>query len=457
VSRRIAALIAPFLICCSCVQYEPAPLDPETEVQSIQARGQSAWESPPAAPLPEARFPLVSAISLDDGLDIAEANTLALAHAPRLSVARRRFGIRGAQLLSAGLLSNPQASFGPRLALNDTGAVIPIQLAFQIPLGGSLGAERSMAEAAVEAARIGLLDEEAATLVRVRAFFIELSALAQQRSVLETRLRQGREALTLAQRRADAGELDAVALGVLILDTEENAHELHELEIEQMEVQLALQEEIGLLPSAAVSVLAPDDLLRAWSISPKESSKERFLDHPRLRRLLASHRAAEFGVELEIARQYPTLGIGPQFESEFGLKSLGPGISLDLPIFDQNRGGIAVARERRRAAREEWGRAALELARHEAQARFRLEHAHEDLGRLRRNTLPAADATERALEAQLRSGQSSALEHLAARAALARTRMREIHLRENAARYALEAAWASGELFSPRLDRSPER
>ena len=70
------------------------------------------------------------------------------------------------------------------------------------------------------------------------------------------------------------------------------------------------------------------------------------------------------------------------------------------------------------------------------------------LEEVRSQSMPAADRAERALEARWRGGQSSLIENMAARNAIARARLREVELMREAAIQGLEALWYSGRLFA---------
>jgi cobalt-zinc-cadmium efflux system outer membrane protein len=66
-----------------------------------------------------------------------------------------------------------------------------------------------------------------------------------------------------------------------------------------------------------------------------------------VRRSLAEYAVAEASLELEIAKQYPDLHIGPGYQFDQGQNKWELGLSLTLPILNQNGGAIAEARARR--------------------------------------------------------------------------------------------------------------
>ncbi|MEZ6197134.1 MAG: TolC family protein [Planctomycetota bacterium] len=442
---RRAALVALLSALTACVQYEARPLDPDAERAAIAGRMRPA-ELPALPPSgdPET-FPLASTVDATDGLGLDEANALALTHAPALVAARSELRLRGAELLRAGLLENPELFLGPRIDTSGGGLIFPASLRLAIPLGGRLDAEEDRAEAEIEAARRKLLVAEAEVLIDVRRRYIALASLARRREILSRTVAATEYALEKTRQLAAAGEVDQVALGLAIMHRDDAEHELHELDVEATEARVALMTEIGLIPDATVAIIADRAILAERDLPAAENA--RLVRHPRLRALESAYLAREHGLEVEIAEQYPRLAIGPEFESDDGATSVGLGVSLELPIFDGNAGGIAVARERREAARAAWGHAMTELARAAELARVHHAHARSDLVELRESALPAAEATERALDQRLERGEASLVELLAAQDAIARTRLREVRLEQAAALQWLEAMWNGGRLL----------
>jgi len=60
--------------------------------------------------------------------------------------------------------------------------------------------------------------------------------------------------------------------------------------------------------------------------------------------------ASEQALKLAIARQYPNLQLGPGYQWDQGAHRWSIGLSLNLPVFNQNQGHIAQARAKREQA-----------------------------------------------------------------------------------------------------------
>jgi outer membrane protein TolC len=70
-----------------------------------------------------------------------------------------------------------------------------------------------------------------------------------------------------------------------------------------------------------------------------------------LARLRQAYELAEGKVQLEVRRQYPDLGLGPQIESDAGQDRFGLSLSLPLAFWNRNRKAIEEARVCRERAR----------------------------------------------------------------------------------------------------------
>src|SRR5205807_9905942 len=65
---------------------------------------------------------------------------------------------------------------------------------------------------------------------------------------------------------------------------------------------------------------------------------------------LATYAASQAALQLEIAKQYPDVHLGPGYMYDQGSDKWGLGLTIPLPILSQNRGPIAEAQARRREA-----------------------------------------------------------------------------------------------------------
>ena len=93
-----------------------------------------------------------------------------------------------------------------------------------------------------------------------------------------------------------------------------------------------------------------DTLPGTQSLSPEKIQRDAVLNRLDVRRALAQYAAAEADLQLEIARQYPDINIGPGYTYEETHSFFTVGASTTVPLFNHNQGPIAEAQARRREA-----------------------------------------------------------------------------------------------------------
>jgi outer membrane protein TolC len=86
------------------------------------------------------------------------------------------------------------------------------------------------------------------------------------------------------------------------------------------------------------------------SLSPEEVQREAVVNRLDIRRALAQYAAAEAGLQLEIAKQYPDINIGPGYTYEETHSFFTVAASSTIPLFNRNQGPIAEAEARRKEA-----------------------------------------------------------------------------------------------------------
>ncbi len=120
------------------------------------------------------------------------------------------------------------------------------------------------------------------------------------------------------------------------------------------ETKAALAAAVGLPVAALQSVDFSwpniDTPPSAESLSPGEIQRGAVLNRLDLRRSLAQYAAAEASLQLEIAKQYPDINIGPGYTYEEKHSFFTVGFSTTFPLFNRNQGPIAEAEAHRKEA-----------------------------------------------------------------------------------------------------------
>lgn len=285
----------------------------------------------------------------------------ALAGSPRLQAEYARHGLAAAERLQAGLPANPGFGFG-RLSSNVSGPQINRVLG--LPLADWLlqPARKRLAEGEYQAARRDIAEAIIGTVRDVEAAWFEAVAAGQVAELRKTTAEASDATAELAKRFFDAGNIS-------------------ELQLRQ-EQAAASEARIAHARARAVAVKARTTLLAlvglaaddpgAWLPGrlPLPVANEDAL--PDLQALAATHRldlhAARTQVQtLEAAaksqRRWRGLldaGVELEHESEGdGSRKRGAALAIELPLFDQGQGRVAIMAARLQSARAELSRREL--------------------------------------------------------------------------------------------------
>lgn len=275
---------------------------------------------------------------------------------PELDDARARLQEVRAAVRTAGAWPNPVLDTDLGRLLSPEHGVSPWIYAFDLRLSVSelwkRGHRIEAAEHLGEAARLELAEVGWCVRSRVR------SALANHLLALRSlELRRTEESLrseiaSMAERKLAVGEVFRLDVDVAKADLSRAraARAADETSFAESRVDLAAA--LG-LPTAAIEGITfawpnleeppPEEAL---SLIPTRTAG--LLNRLDIRRLLAEYEAAEAALRLEVAKRYPDLRVGPSYEFEEGEGRFLVGLSLTLPILDQNQGPIAEALARRR-------------------------------------------------------------------------------------------------------------
>lgn len=427
----------------ACVGYTPQPLEPREELLLLALRaGTNDVGDDQPRPWNASWFPLEAEVRIDDGLTLGEANALALFYSPAVRAARADAGVAGAQVLQAGVLSNPQLFLGPRMSVRDSQVIFPAGITWDLPLWGERDAQRDLADARLTEKSVDVVDVELTILRHVRAAFLRLGRLQREDVVLEALSTASRQTVDWVEGLRRAGEVDSVALYLARTERDEASAQLETARAEAIRVRRELFALLGLLPDAPVALVVDESAASLPALPDPDDAA--LLRTPTLRAAESVYAATEAALRLEIARQYPGIQFGPQFEDDRGDPTIGFGLGVTLPLFDRNKGGIAAAQASRQRAREHYVSTLLQAAHAEARARDDLGATVRLLQIHRQGAMQDADEAARSLELRLRAGRADVVEVLAAQRAIARARARLMELEEQAAVASLAAAVAGG-------------
>ncbi len=438
--RYLIVFVAVLLMVGGCAHYAPKPLPQQFSVP----------DSPSAVKVDVRRMPreVRHVWNPADGLDSEETAMLAVANNPQLRASRAALGVARAQVFAAGLLADPQ------LAFNEDYAMTPgTQNAWALGLGFDVGdwlmrsSRQRVARAGETAAAQQLLWQEwqvigAARLgwLRVRDDERLLPLLQQEADGLRQRSLASRAAAASGNLPADAAATAWQAWQAAQSRCDDGRRQLQQ-------DRLALNALLGLGNAAQVELSGEWDAALPDVAALRAQIGVRLDRRPDLRALRAAYVAQEASYRAAVLAQFPLLGISiNRAQDNYGDNSVGPGIVLSLPVFNRNRGNIAIARASRQQLYDEY-RASWLAARNEVEiALGNLPWLEAQARRLRRG-LPQVGNTARAAGQALRQGNLTAADAQRLRQDWLDRRMDLIRLAQSLA----EQQIALGMLLGPDL------
>jgi outer membrane protein TolC len=229
---------------------------------------------------------------------------------------------------------------------------VGVSIDVPIETAGKRGYRVARAQRLTEAARLELGETAWQVRRRVRQAFADHAFAALERDALNAEARARAELGAITERRLALG--DATSGEVETARAELAAARL----ARQAAEGRAIESRGALAAALGLPVAALDGLALAWPeatrlpdaevLTPPAIQRAGLVNRLDVRRSLAEYAAAEAALQLEIARQYPDIHLGPGYKFDQGDNKFSLGLGVTLPVFDRNQGPIAEAEARRR-------------------------------------------------------------------------------------------------------------
>jgi cobalt-zinc-cadmium efflux system outer membrane protein len=400
---------------------------------------------------------LPEGVSLDDGLTEDEAVAAALWNNPALQAEMTALGLARADLIEAGQLRNPSLTlifpFSTRIL--ESVANWPFEALWQRP--------RRVAAAKLELERVGeSLVSRALDLVRdARLAYVEY-ALAQRRaSVAAEATRERGEIATIVNARFRAGDISELETSAARLDArlaeEQTTRFAHDVVIARERLRALLgvgasepSFEIILSPAtetaggpAGINQSAGLRTRTATTTTPVASDPsetlsgliEQALDaRPELKAAQLAIEAAGQRAKWERSRILAVTAIAKEYGRGAQGFEQGPGVQIELPIFNRNQGGISRAEAEIERAAKQLIAARQRVVAEVREAYAQLTQARESSGLWRARLLPPLEDDIRGAERAYKAGDASYLFVLETTRRLTDARLREAELQAATAR-----------------------
>ncbi|OIQ98146.1 cobalt-zinc-cadmium resistance protein CzcC precursor [mine drainage metagenome] len=349
--KSIVFMLAALLLGCAGFQSKPiAPWDTATafEARTLDSFGLRDFVRQNGKDV--TTWPLTS-------WDASLLTLAAFYYHPDLDVARAQWGVAQAGVVSAGSIPNPGLSLSTNPASTISRAsALPFGWNLDIPIetAGKRGYRIEQSKQLSESARFHLYGAAWQIRSRLKMALVELYSAQEGLMLLQEQEDVRNEMAKLLNRRLEIGEISLpeatqarIALAqnsLAILDVQKR----YDTALAQLATAIGLP--INSLREMKFSFDELTELPKPETLPSEETRRQALLSRSDLLSALADYEASQAALQLEVAKQYPDIHLGPGYVWDQGERKWSVGLSFSLPIFNRNAGPIAEANARREQA-----------------------------------------------------------------------------------------------------------
>jgi outer membrane protein TolC len=346
---KVVGLSISLAASAACVRFHPKPVAPVKVMEDFEARRLDA---------PELRDFLLQNQGIKDwppaAWDIKSLTLAALYYHPDMDVARAQWGVARGGRITAGERPNP--SLNPALGYNVTSPrseVTPwipeISLELAIETAGKRGYRIAEARHLSEAARWNILSAAWDVRSNLRGALLEAYAAGEKEALLAEAQKFKAEIVRILELQKGAGEISVYDLTQARLALDGSRLAAIEAARAKEEAMARLAAALGLPRRALDGVsLSFDHFHRPEPEIPAgEVRRHAVVNRSDIMAALSEYAASQSALQLEIAKQYPDIRLGPDYQLDQTDGKWTIGLAFDLPILSHNRGPIAEAEARR--------------------------------------------------------------------------------------------------------------
>jgi len=314
-----AAVLAGALSGCAREVYRPKPLDPETGISvhasrslsSAALHGYLVAQGHPSAPWPRGNW------------DLPTLTLAAVFHHPEIELARARARLSAAETRTSrvrqpiSLTVRPE--YNTKTGPGETPWGLGVLVGLPIDIGDKRGKRTEQLERLEDAANVEVGVAAWRVRSRLRRHFVELYMADRTGHALELEQNDRKQLLALMEKREVKGYASAIDVSALRLRMAETDVALKRAGVRRDQALAGVAEAVG-VPLAEIARASLDFSALATPMAPPtgpEVTRAALLNRIDLRRKLADYAAAEAGVKLEVARQYPDLTLLPGYFWDF--------------------------------------------------------------------------------------------------------------------------------------------
>jgi outer membrane protein TolC len=349
-------LIFGTILLAGCAHFQPQPISPEKTAAKLDSR---RLDDDGLKKILEQNLGHELQDWPQTNWNFQELTLVAFYFHPSLEVARAQWFVAQAGLKTAGARPNPSVSVAPgydsQIPGNYSPWLVPVTFDIPIETAGKRGKRIAEAEKVSASARWNFVSAIWKIRSDVRASLLDLKISERRAGLLQKQFSAQQQIVKLLQQRLDTGEISRPELTTAQIALNKTLLDLSDAQSKKSDARSHLAEALG-LSEAALDGKELNFDFSTPDVKPLTSADARSValrSRADILGALADYAAAEADLRLEIAKQYPDLHFGPGYawnNGNAGDNQWSLGLTLELPILDQNQGPIAEAEARRKLA-----------------------------------------------------------------------------------------------------------
>jgi len=285
------------------------------------------------------------------GFTVTEVAMLAVVNNPGLQIARDDAHIASAQAFAAGLLPDPQIAYDHLYPLNiGPGNQQGFDIGGNYDLNTLLtySTQKQAAAEAAEQTNLNLLWQEWQVISQARVLFNQVMNLRQQIAIVTYYHRQAlytyEQTKQAFQRGSDGvNNADIGDVSISLSNVQTVEQQLALLRQQLVTQQYALNQLLGLTPETQLKLRQASQINKINATYLLAKLNELPQRRPDLLALQAGYRSENAVLRQQILNQFPAINLSYNRSTDTqNTKSYAFGVTVNLPIFNGNRGNIAV-------------------------------------------------------------------------------------------------------------------
>ncbi len=404
-----------------CAHYRP---DPPRTPADLFAAPDTAGLSVAASSISRPFF-AAQPIDLSAPLTLNALAVITVLESPELKAQRAKTGVSDAQAFAARLLPDPTTQFGydQRLSGPDPFNGLAAQIGFDLNQLRLSRVVHAAGEASKRQVRLDMAWAEWQAAGQSRLLGVRIVALSAAAELSRASAEQATKLLDTALRAAGRGDLAGAELDIRRQAALDASDKARTAESALVAARGDLNKQLGLPPTLRLRIAEPPAPVPLPSADALVGlALDRRLDLAALR---AGYLAQEAETHKQVLLQFPTLSLTVSGVKDTAANyTLGPQVAFTLPLWNRNRGGIAIASATRAQLKAEY-EARLFAARADIVDAVK----NVETSRRQRTALAGAlPALQRYAEATVRAGTRGDLPRATGEAATQAVRDRELAL-----------------------------